>query len=379
LSRIPFNRPASVGKEIYYIKQAIKNGHLSGNGPYTKLSQQWLEKEIGCDKVLLTQSCTAALGMAGILANIQPGDEIIMPSFTFVSTANSFVLRGGIPVFIDIRPDTLNIVETRIAEAITPKTKAIVPVHYAGVGCEMDEIMAVAERNQILVIEDAAQGITASYKKKPLGSIGHLAALSFHETKNIISGEGGALLINDKDFVDRAEIIWEKGTDRAKFFRGQIDKYTWIDLGDSFLPGEITAAFLYAQLEEINAVRKRRLEIWNTYHTAFEDLETSGKIRRPIIPDHCDHNAHIYYLLLPDLSSRTAFIQKLRAKGVQAIFHYIPLHSSPAGEKYGRYHGDMTTTQEISDRLVRLPLWIEMSSSEVERVISATYEAVSQL
>lgn len=379
MPRIPFNRPACVGKEIENIKQAIQNGHLSGNGPFTKLCQQWLENEIGSKKVLLTQSCTAALGMAGILANIQPGDEIIMPSFTFVSTANSFVLRGGIPVFVDIRPDTLNIDETKITEAITPKTKAIVPVHYAGVGCEMDDIMAMAERNQLLVIEDAAQGIMASYKNKSLGGISHLAALSFHETKNIISGEGGALLINDEQFVDRAEIIWEKGTDRAKFFRGQIDKYTWIDLGDSFLPGEITAAFLYAQLEEINAVRKRRLEIWNTYHVAFEDLEKSGKVRRPIIPDHCDHNAHIYYLLLPDLPSRTAFIQKLKAKGVQAIFHYIPLHSSPAGKKYGRYLGDMTITQETSDRLVRLPLWIEMSSSDIEQVISATYEALSQI
>jgi len=379
LSRIPFNRPASVGKEIENIKQAIKNGHLSGNGPFTKLCQQWLETEIGCKKVLLTQSCTAALGMTGILANIQPGDEIIMPSFTFVSTANSFVLRGGIPVFVDIRSDTFNIDESKIAEAITPKTKAIVPVHYAGVGCEMDEIMAVAKRNQLLVIEDAAQGIMAGYKNKSLGGIGHLAALSFHETKNIISGEGGALLINDEQFIDRAEIIWEKGTDRAKFFRGQIDKYTWIDLGASFLPGEITAAFLYSQLEEINAVRKRRLEIWNTYNKAFEDLETSGKVRRPIIPDYCDHNAHIYYLLLPDLQSRTEYIQKLKAKGVQAIFHYIPLHSSPAGKKYGRSLGDMTITQETSDRLVRLPMWIEMSNSEIEHVISATYDVVSQI
>ena len=376
MSTIPFNRPASIGKEIENIKQAIKNGHLSGNGPFTKKCQVWLEEEIGCNKVLLTQSCTGALIMAAILADIQPGDEIIMPSFTFVSTANAFVMRGGTPVFVDINPDTLNINETQIAGAITPKTKAIVPVHYAGVGCEMDVIMALAEDNGLLVIEDAAQGITAAYKGKPLGSIGQMAGLSFHETKNIISGEGGALLINDNRLVDRAEVIWEKGTDRAKFFRGQIDKYTWIDVGASFLPGEIMAAFLYAQLEEVDVIRDRRLEIWNTYHNAFEGIEAGGKIRRPIIPTHLTHNAHIYYLLLSDLRSRTIFIEKMRDQGVQTIFHYVPLHSSPAGKHYGRYHGDLSVTEDISDRLVRLPLWIEMSSSDIEQVISATIEAL---
>lgn len=379
MQKIPFNRPACVGREIENIEQAIKNGHLSGNGPFTKLCHAWLEEEIGCKKALLTQSCTGALIMSAILSDIQPGDEVIMPSFTFVSTANAFVTHGGVPVFVDIRPDTLDIDETKIEAAITPKTKAIVPVHYAGVGCEMDKIKALAEVHNLLVIEDAAQGITAGYKDKPLGSFGQMAALSFHETKNIISGEGGALLINDENLIDRAEIIWEKGTDRAKFFRGQIDKYTWIDKGASFLPGEIMAAFLYAQFEEVNSIRNRRIEIWNTYHEAFEELENEGKIRRPIIPAHVNHNAHIYYLLLPDLNSRTIFIDKLQQNNVQAIFHYVPLHSSPAGKRYGRYHGDLSITQNVSDRLVRLPLWIEMSSAEIEQVISATYDALKQI
>jgi dTDP-4-amino-4,6-dideoxygalactose transaminase len=377
--KIPYNRPTQVGKEIEYIQQAIENGHLSGNGPFTKGCQTWLEERTGCLKVLLTHSCTAALEMAAILADVQPGDEVIMPSFTFVSTANAFVLRGAVPVFVDIRPDTLNMDETRIAAAITPKTKVILPVHYSGVGCEMDSIMSLAAQHQLVVIEDAAQGIMAEYNGTPLGSIGHLAALSFHETKNVISGEGGALLINAEAYRDRAEIIWEKGTNRANFFRGQVDKYTWVDIGSSYLPSEIIAAFLYAQLEEIETISRKRLDIWNKYHAAFEAWETQGIIRRPVIPAHCKHNAHLYYLLLPDINARTAFISKLRDAGIHAIFHYIPLHSSPAGLKYGRSSGDLAVTDRVSDRLVRLPLWINMTDSDINQVIDASYQALKTL
>jgi dTDP-4-amino-4,6-dideoxygalactose transaminase len=377
--KIPFNRPQPVGNEFEYIQQAIENGHLSGNGAFTRQCQAWLKERIGCEKVLLTQSATAALEMSAILAGIQPGDEIIMPSFTFVSTANAFVLRGGIPVFVDIRPDTLNIDEGRIIEAITPKTRAIVPVHYAGVGCEMDPIMTLAENHGLFVIEDAAQGIESRYNGKPLGSFGAFAALSFHETKNVISGEGGALLLNKDAYLDRAEIIWEKGSNRARFFRGQVDKYTWVDLGASYLPSELTAAFLFAQLEKIDLIHERRLHIWRQYHQAFQGAESAGKVRRPVIPDHCHHNAHIYYLLLPDLESRTAFIDELKKKSIQAIFHYIPLHSSPAGIKWGRPCGDLSITNETSDRLVRLPLWIGMSEGEINQVISACLDALDHI
>lgn len=377
--RIPFNRPRPVGNEIEYIHQAIENGHLSGNGIFTKRCQAWLQERVGCAKVLLTQSCTAALEMSAILADIQPGDEIIMPSFTFVSTANAFVLRGGVPVFVDIRPDTLNIDEKRIAEAITPKTKAIVPVHYAGVGCEMDDILALAEEHGLFVIEDAAQGIESQYRGQALGSFGTFSALSFHETKNVSSGEGGALIINDKSFVDRAEIIWEKGSDRARFFRGQVDKYTWVDIGASYLPSELTAAFLYGQFEKIEWIGKRRLQIWQKFHDAFEEVESIGIARRPVIPSQCRHNAHIYYLLLPDLEKRTAFIEELKGKGIQAIFHYIPLHSSPAGRRWGRTNGNLPVTEETSDRLVRLPLWIGMSEDEIDDVISSSLDALKHI
>ena len=312
--------------------------------------------------------------MAAILSGVGAGDEVIMPSFTFVSTANAFVLRGATPVFVDIRPDTLNIDETLIEAAITPRTKAIVPVHYAGVGCDMDAIMAIADRHDLLVIEDAAQGLMADYRGRPLGSIGHLAALSFHETKNIISGEGGALLINDARFADRAEIIWEKGTNRSQFFRGQVDKYTWVDLGSSYLPGEIVAAFLWAQMEEADAITTRRVDIWETYHRSFGDLEAAGKVRRPVVPDECLHNGHLYYLLLPSLASRTAFIERLVGQGVQPVFHYVPLHSSPFGRTVGRTVGDMTQTESISERLVRLPLWLgleEQQDAVIAEVIAA--------
>jgi dTDP-4-amino-4,6-dideoxygalactose transaminase len=362
------------GRELAYIAQAHANGHLAGNGAFSKRCSAWLEERIGSQKALLTHSCTAALEMAAILSGVGAGDEVIMPSFTFVTTANAFVLRGATPVFVDIRPDTLNIDETKIEAAITPRTKAIVPVHYAGVGCDMDAIMAIADRHDLLVIEDAAQGLIADYRGRPLGSIGHLAALSFHETKNIISGEGGALLINDARFADRAEVIWEKGTNRSQFFRGQVDKYTWVDLGSSYLPGEIVAAFLWAQMEEADSITKRRVDIWETYHRSLGDLEAAGKARRPVVPDECLHNGHLYHLLLPSLASRTAFIERLVGRGVQPVFHYVPLHSSPFGRTVGRTVGDMTQTESISERLVRLPLWLGLEDQQdavIAEVIAA--------
>lgn len=361
---IPFNKPHMTGKELRYIAQAHANLHLSGDGHFTKKCNKWLEQRIGCQKAFLTHSCTAALEMAAILANIQPGDEVIMPSYTFVSTANAFVLRGGIPVFVDIRPDTLNIDETKIEAAITSKTKAIVPVHYAGVGCEMDTIMVIAEKYNLLVIEDAAQGILSCYRERPLGSIGHMAALSFHETKNIISGEGGALLINDSRFSERAEIIREKGTNRSQFFRGQVDKYTWVDIGSSYLPSELTAAFLWAQMEAADEIIRRRIAIWDHYHEALQALEGTGHLRRPIVPQDCVHNAHMYYLLLSTLEERTDFITYLKANDIGAVFHYVPLDRSPAGKQYGRKSGELSETWNLSDRLVRLPLWVGLDPRE---------------
>jgi dTDP-4-amino-4,6-dideoxygalactose transaminase len=314
--------------------------------------------------------------MAAILADIQPGDEIIMPSYTFVSTANAFVLRGGVPVFVDIRPDTLNIDETKVEAAITSRTKAIVPVHYAGVGCEMDTIMDTARRYNLLVIEDAAQGIMSSYKGRALGSIGHMGALSFHETKNIISGEGGALLVNDVRFTRRAEIIREKGTNRSQFFRGQVNKYTWQDIGSSYLPGEIIAAFLWAQMEDAQYITQKRLDIWQRYHEAFAILESSGKLRRPIIPSDCRHNGHMYYILLESLGKRSTLITKLNELGVNALFHYVPLHSSPAGRKFGRSPKALETTDATSDNLIRLPLWINLTDDIQDTIIKSVIGAL---
>jgi dTDP-4-amino-4,6-dideoxygalactose transaminase len=372
---IPFNRPHLTGNELDYIAHAHANGHLAGNGQFSKQCAGWLEERTGSGKALLTHSCTAALEMSAILSGVGPGDEVVMPSFTFVSTANAFVLRGATPVFIDIRPNTLNLDETMIEEAITPRTRAIVVVHYAGVGCEMDPILDIARRHDLLVIEDAAQGIMGDYRGRPLGSIGHLAALSFHETKNIISGEGGAVLINDSRFDERAEIIWEKGTNRSQVFLGEIDKYTWVDVGSSYLPGEIVAAFLWAQMEGADAITQRRLAIWARYHEAFAELEASGQVRRPVVPDHCRHNAHMYYLLLPDADTRTAFISRLAANGVHSVFHYVPLHSSPYGRSVGRAVGDLAQTDDISGRLVRLPLWLGLEDHQ-DRVIDAVIDAV---
>lgn len=367
---IPFNKPYMTGRELWLIAQAHANGHLSGDGTFTKLCHSWLEERTGTSRALLTHSCTAALEMAAILADLQPGDEVIMPSYTFVSTANAFVLRGAVPVFVDVREDTLNIDERLIEVAISPKTKAICVVHYAGVACEMDAIMDIAQRHGLIVIEDAAQGIMSTYKGKALGTIGELGALSFHETKNIISGEGGALLCSDRAIAERAEIVREKGTNRSRFFRGQVDKYTWVDVGSSYLPGEITAAFLKAQMDEAESITARRLAIWDRYHAWAESHERSGRLRRPIVPSHCEHNAHMYYLLLPSLEERTRFIGAMKQQGISTVFHYIPLHSSPAGTRLGRVSGTLDVTVDVSDRLVRMPLWIGLEP-ELERVLEA--------
>lgn len=368
---IPFNKPYLTGNEYKYIEQAHASRKLAGDGVFTKNCHKWLENKTSAKKALLTHSCTAALEMAAILADIQPGDEVIMPSYTFVSTANAFVMRGGVPVFVDIRPDTLNIDENLIEAAITARTKAIVPVHYAGVACEMDVIMDIAHRHNLLVIEDAAQGIMSTYKGKALGAIGHLGALSFHETKNVISGEGGALLINDEQFVERAEIIREKGTNRSRFFRGEVDKYTWVDIGSSYLPGEVVAAFLWAQLQEAEAITNERLKIWDQYHNELAELEQKGVLRRPIIPSHTKHNAHMYYILLDSLEERTNVINRMKKKDINPVFHYVPLHSSPAGLKFCHVHGHLPVTEDLADRLLRLPLWFGLQ--EVKTVCAAIF------
>jgi dTDP-4-amino-4,6-dideoxygalactose transaminase len=375
--KIPFNKTYLTGNELAYIGEAHANLHLAGDGQFTKKCQNWLEEYIGCRKALLTHSCTAALEMAAILTEIEAGDEIIMPSFTFVSTANAFVLRGGVPVFVDIRPDTLNIDDDKIEAAITDKTKALVPVHYAGVACEMNVILDIAKKHNLWVIEDAAQAIMARFRGRPLGNYGHLACLSFHETKNLVCGEGGALLINEPDLVERAEIIREKGTNRSKFFRGEVDKYSWVDIGSSYLPNDITAAFLWAQIEDAEWINRQRMKIWNWYHRAFADLEKQGIVRRPIIHADHPHNAHLYYLLLPDFQTRYMLIDKLKRVGINAVFHYVPLHSSPAGVKYGRAHGDLFYTDKISERLVRMPFWVGMTEDDLQKVAGAVHKILS--
>ena len=352
------------GNELRYIAEAHKNKCLAGDGVFTQKCQNWIEQELGVNKVLLTHSCTAALEMAALILEIKPGDEIIMPSYTFVSTANAFVLRGGIPVFVDVRRDTLNLDENLIEPAITNRTRAIIPVHYAGVSCDMDSIMAIAKSFKLSVIEDAAQGIMSKYKGKSLGSIGDIGAYSFHETKNIISGEGGALLINDHTLELKSEIIWEKGTDRSQFFRGEIDKYTWKDIGSSFLPGEITSAFLWAQLEQAKQITLSRLDLWRNYHQLFESLELSGAIRRPVIPKDCEHNGHMYYIILNSKIDRNHVINELKLNNISSVFHYVPLHSSPAGRRFGRVNGTMEMTDMQSNQLIRLPLWIGLTNSQ---------------
>ena len=375
--RIPFNRPHLTGREFTYISEAVAGGQLAGNGQFTQRCHTWLERELGCARALLTHSCTAALEMAALLLDLAPGDEIIMPSFTFVSTANAFVLRGARPVFVDIRPDTLNIDERLIEAAITDRTRAIVPVHYGGVACDMDAIMDIARRHHLVVIEDAAQGFLARYRNQTLGSVGHLAALSFHETKNVISGEGGALLINDERFRTRAEIIWEKGTNRSQFLRGEVNRYTWVDLGSSFLPGELIAAFLWAQFESAYEMTSERLRLWNQYASGSVVWEPLG-VRLPVVPDYAAHNAHLFYVLLPAGVSRAEVLTDLNNRGVNAIFHYVPLHDSAAGSRYGRVASRMDVTTDLSSRLIRLPLWVGLKPSEVEFVIASVTESLTQ-
>lgn len=374
--RIQFNRPFMTGKELYYIAEAKFGNMLAGDGPFTKLCHEWLERKSDCDKALLTHSCTAALEMAALLLNIKPGDEIIMPSYTFVSTANAFVLRGGVPVFVDIREDTLNLDENLIEAAITTRTRAIVPVHYAGVACEMDAIMTLANRHGLKVVEDAAQGVMASYKGRMLGSIGDLGAYSFHETKNVISGEGGALLVNDPDLAARAEIIREKGTDRSRFFRNEVDKYTWQEVGSSFLPGEVTAAFLWAQLEEAQSITNKRLAIWRRYHELLASFEHKGLLRRPIVPADCQHNAHMYYVLLAPEIDRQKVLSELKKNDIYSVFHYVPLHSSPGGQRYCRTHGELEVTVKQSECLVRLPLWVGLLPAQQDRIVEVLSNAL---
>lgn len=378
LPYIPFNRPFTVGNELDYVADAIRGAHLSGNGPFSRRCAEWLERGIGSRRALLTPSCTAALEMAAILADIGPGDEVVMPSFTFVSTANAVVLRGAVPVFVDIRPDTLNLDESKVEDAMTPRTKAIIAVHYAGVACEVDALAATAHEHGALFIEDAAQAILSTYRGRPLGNLGDVAALSFHETKNVICGEGGALLVNREDWIERAEIVHEKGTNRRQFFRGQVDKYSWVDIGSSYPLSEVNAAFLWAQLEAAEEITARRLEIWRTYHEALEPLEAAGAMRRPIVPEHCSHNAHLYYVLLAAGVDRDEVIVDLRRRGVDAVFHYVPLHSAPAGVRYGRVVGDLRATDEASEQLVRLPLWVGMTPDDVERVAAAVDAAITR-
>lgn len=372
---IAFNHAPITGNEQQYVLQAIQSRKLSGDGLYGKKCQAWFEERLGCPKALLTPSCTAALEMAAILLDIRPGDEVIIPSYTFVSTSNAFVLRGAKIIFVDIRPDTMNIDEALIEAAITSKTRAIVPVHYAGVSCEMDTIMHIAKRYNLFVIEDAAQGMMSTYKGRALGTIGHLGTYSFHETKNYTSGgEGGLLLINDPRFIERAEIIREKGTNRSSFFRGQVDKYTWVDLGSSCLPSELQAAFLWGQLEKVEDINKNRINTWNAYNEAFQTIKQPGLVDLPTIPEHCQHNAHMYYLKLVNVEQRSEFIEHLKANDIMAVFHYIPLHSAPAGKKFGEFVGDDVFTTVESEKLVRLPIFYGITGIDLEKVIDAVLD-----
>jgi dTDP-4-amino-4,6-dideoxygalactose transaminase len=375
---IPFNRPYATGKELVYAAEAQRNYHLSGDGPYTKRCHQWIEQQTGCARALLTHSCTSALDLAALLLDLKAGDEVILPSYTFVSTANAFVLRGAVPVFVDIREDTLNLDERLIEAAVTPRTRVIAPVHYAGVSCEMDTIIAIARRHDLRIVEDAAQAIMAGYKGRAPGALGDLGSLSFHETKNVMSGEGGSLLVNDPGLALRAEIIREKGTDRGRFFRGEVDKYTWQDVGSSFLPSDLTAAFLWAQLEQAQHITSERLAIWQRYHEMLATLEQQGLLRRPIVPADCRHNGHMYYILLRSETDRQKVLAGLKENGIGAVFHYVPLHSSPAGLRFGRAHGDLSLTTSLSQRLVRLPMWLGLSEAQQQRVCETLTAILSE-
>lgn len=372
---LTFNVPPYIGKELDYVKEAMETNHkICGDGSFTKKCNDWLEKHFKSKKVLLTTSCTHATEMAAILADIKEGDEVIAPSFTFVSTVNPFVLRGAKIVFIDINPKTMNIDENLVEAAITNKTKAIVPVHYAGVACEMDKIMKIAKKYNLIVIEDAAQGVMSEYKGKALGTIGDYGCFSFHETKNYSMGEGGALLIRDKENIEKAEIIREKGTNRSRFFRGQVDKYTWVDIGSSYLPSELNAAYLYAQLENAQMIYDDRMNSWNRYKNGLQELENKGFIELPFIPKNCKHNAHMFYIKCKDLSERTRLIEFLKQNEIQAVFHYIPLHSAEAGLKFGRFNGEDRYTTKESERLVRLPLYYRLKKEDIEKVVNKIYE-----
>ena len=373
---VPFNRPHLTGREFDYIQQAVTAGQLAGNGQFTRQCQIFLQARLGAPRVLLTHSCTAALEMAALLLDIRPGDEVIMPSFTFVSTANAFVLRGAVPVFVDIRPDTQNLDERLIEQAITPRTRAIVAVHYAGVSCEMDTIVELARSHRLVVIEDAAQALGSTYRQRPLGSLGNLGAISFHETKNVISGEGGALVINDEALVERAEILWEKGTNRSRFLRGEVDKYTWVDVGSSFLPGELSAAFLWAQLEHLDEITAQRLALWEQYYGASRSLIALG-VQLPHVPDDRSQNAHMFYVLIPGALPQAQLLAEMNRRNVNAIFHYVPLHSAPAGRRYGRTGSSMAVTDDHSTRLVRLPLWVGMGEETPRLVVDQLDAALS--
>jgi dTDP-4-amino-4,6-dideoxygalactose transaminase len=374
---VPFNKPYRTGQESRFIEEAILNAHLSADGPFTQRCKEWLEERTGTRSALLTHSATGALEAAAILTEVGPGDEVVMPSFSFVTTATAFLMRGATPVFVDICEDTLNVDERAIAAAVGPATKAIVAVHYAGVACEMGSLTSIAADAGVPLVEDAAHAITSEVDGQPLGAVGALGALSFHETKNVTCGEGGALLVNDPRLVERAEIVRDKGTNRKQFFRGHVDKYSWVDLGSSFGMSELAAAFLWAQLLEADDITARRLAIWHRYQSAFMELEADGRARRPVVPEGCVHNGHLYYLLVPSLESRTAVLRALNERGVNAVFHYVPLHSSEAGRRYGRTVGDLSRTTELSERLVRLPLWNAMSEAHVDRVIDAVCAVIT--
>jgi dTDP-4-amino-4,6-dideoxygalactose transaminase len=374
---VPFNQPYTTGSELLYIEEAIRGAHLSGNGPFSRRCADFLEQLLAAERVLLTHSGTGALELAALLANLGPDDEVVMPSFTFSSTATAFVLRGATPVFVDVREDTLNLDEQLVAAAVTDRTRALVPVHYGGVACAMDDLMEIAASHSLEVIEDAAHALGASLNGRLLGTYGGLAALSFHETKNVICGEGGALVVNDAELVERAEIVHEKGTNRRAFFRGQVDKYTWLDTGSSFPASELAAAFLWAQLERFEWLNEQRVAVWERYHDGFEELEAVGVVRRPIVPEGSRHNAHLYYLLLPSETRRRYVIDELARRHIASVFHYVPLHSSPAGRRYGRAAGPLPVTDDVSARLLRLPLWIGMSDAQIDHVIASVRQILA--